>query len=53
MCNTLLSPNDYCQHATEQGRHFVSGRAKLSGLEPLVDPCERVACKLNKSSTAE
>lgn len=46
MCNTLLCPNDYCQHATEQGRHCVAGRAKLSGLEPLLDPCERVTHKL-------
>lgn len=46
MCNTLLCPNDYCQHATEQGRHCVTMRAKLSGLEPLLDPCERVTDKI-------
>lgn len=46
MCNMLLCPNDYSQHATEQGRHCVSGRAKLSGLEPLLDPYERITHKL-------
>lgn len=31
MCNTLLCSNDYCQHATGQGRPCVAGRTSAAG----------------------